>query len=392
MTTIRSSNPEKIKILICLLYYLPHRTGMQLYIQRIAESLVERGHDVTVLAVRHLQHLPSEETISGVNVIRLWAPPFPISRGMIMPAYPLAAYRLIKLHDVVSIHTPMLEAGLISLLAKMAGKTVIPTHHGDLLLPAGIGNRFIQSIMFSLFKYMARRAPSIIAYTDDYADHSYYLKPFRDKVRVIYPPITMPSPNLEHAKTLHDQWSHNGGPVVGFAGRFVQEKRPDLLIKALDIINKVYPNTRIVFAGEYDIPYENTWKLYQPVVEKYRDQLVFLGLIDDMQYMADFFAACDVIALTSDSECFALVQVEAMLCGTPVAMTDTPGGRVPVQATGMGKLMPSGDYVAIGNTIVEILDNLDDYSRPRKEIEAIFSFEEAVYAYEAVFQEYARRG
>jgi hypothetical protein len=58
----------------------------------------------------------------------------------------------------------------------------------------------------------------------------------------------------------------------------------------------------------------------------------------------------------------------------------------------MGKLMPSGDYVAIGNTIVEILNSLNDFSRPRKEIEAIFSFKETVDAYEAVFQEYARRG
>jgi len=382
----------KLKILVCLLYYLPHRTGMQLYIERIAEALVQRGHEVTVLAARHRPELPSEERINGVRVVRLWAPPFPISRGMIMPRYPLAASRLIREHDVVSIHTPMLEAALLSLLAKIHGKPVIPTHHGDLILPPGPFNRMVQSGMFMQYQFMAKRAPHIVAYSEDYADNSYYLGPFREKVRVIYPPITMPQPNPERAAELRQKWSHEGGPVIGYAGRFVQEKRPDLLIRSLDVINREYPNARIVFAGEYDIPYEDTWERYQPVVEKYRDQLIFLGLSDDMQFMADFFAACDVLALTSDSECFALVQVEAMLCGTPVVMTDTPGGRVPVQVTGMGELMKPGDSVDMGETILRVLENRDAYIRPRGEIEACFSFEETVDRYESLFREYAAHG
>ncbi|MCU0482047.1 MAG: glycosyltransferase family 4 protein, partial [Anaerolineae bacterium] len=328
--------PKKLKILICLLYYLPHRTGMQLYIQRVAEALVKRGHEVTVLCVRHRPDLPSNEVINGVKVVRLWSPPIPISRGMIMPAYPFTAFKLIRQADVVSVHTPMLETALIGFLARLAGRKVIITHHGDLLLPKGLSNRIIQGTMFFLYRLLAMQAPRIVAYTQDYADHSYYLHPFMDKVRVIHPPITMPAPNLENAKKLRADWSPDGAPIIGYAGRFVQEKRPDLLIQSLAVINQKYPNARIVFVGEYDIPYENTWQHYQHIVEQYRDQLLFLGLHKDMQFMADFFSACDVLALTSDSECFALVQVEAMLSGTPVVMTDTPGGRVPVMKTGMG--------------------------------------------------------
>ena len=92
----------------------------------------------------------------------------------------------------------------------------------------------------------------------------------------------MPEPNPDRAAELRAEWSPDGGPVIGFAGRFVQEKRPDLLMQSLDVINQKYPTARIVFAGEYDIAYENTWQLYQSVVEKYRDQLIFLGLVDDM--------------------------------------------------------------------------------------------------------------
>ena len=108
-----------------------------------------------------------------------------------------------------------------------------------------------------------------------------------------------------------------------------------------------------------------------------------------MQFMADFFAACDVLALTSASECFALVQVEAMLCGTPVMMTDIPGGRVPVTVTGMGKLAEAGDHVSMGEAIVDILNAPDEYIRPREEIESCFSFEETVNTYERFYKEYA---
>lgn len=382
---------EKTRILIALLYYLPHRTGMQLYIQRIAEELVRRGHEVTVLAAKHRPGLRTRETINGVHVVRVWAPPIPISRGMVMPLYPLVAYRLMKQHDVVSIHTPMLETLILDWLSRLTRTPIVPTHHGDLLLPGTLTDRIIQGLMFAFFKVMARRAPQIVAYSSDYADHSYYLQPFRDKVRVIYPPIRMPEPDLERSAQLRAEWQNSGGPIIGYAGRFVQEKRPDLLIRSLEVINRKYPNARIVFAGEYDIPYENTWELYRPVVEQYRDQLVFLGLIDDMQTMADFFAACDVLALTSDSECFALVQVEAMLCGTPVVMTDIPGGRVPVQKTGMGALTPAGDYVEMGETILKVLDHPEQYQKALEDIKDVFSFNRTVDAYESLFAEVTRR-
>lgn len=388
---VNGSTPEngKLKILFCILYYLPHRTGMPLYIQRIGEELVRRGHDVTVLTAKHRPELAAEEAINGVRVVRLWAPPIPISRGMLMPSYPWRAYQLIREHDVVSVHTPMLETMLVSLLAGITGRRVIATHHGDLILPAGVVNRLIQTTMFAMYRFMAKRAARLVAYTEDYANHSYYILPFRDKTSVIYPPIHMPLPDPQHAEELRHQWANGGGPVIGFAGRFVEEKRPDLLIRALEIITQQYPNARIVFAGQYDIPYENTWERHQKLVEQHRDHLVFLGMIEDMQYMADFFAACDVLALTSDSECFALVQVEAMLSGTPVVMTNIPGGRVPVTVTGMGEIAEAGDHESIAHAIMTVLQNPDKYRRSRAEIEQIFSFERTVDQYEQHFRDYA---
>jgi len=381
-----------LNILISLLYYFPHRTGLTIHVQSIAEELARRGHHVTVLTARYRRDLPRDEEIhNGVRVIRLWAP-IHISRGMLMPAFPWAAYLLMRQADIVSIHTPMLETALVALLAKLAGVNVVATHHGDLILPDKPLNRLIQGVMFAFYRYMANNAAQLIGYSQDYAENSYYLKPYLHKTTVNYPPVFMPQPRAERVAELRRQWQADDGPIIGYAGRFVEEKRPDLAIRALDVVNAAYPNkkARLVFAGEYNIPYESTWAKHQDLVAQYREQLIFLGLLTDPQDMADFYAACDVVVLPSDTECFALAQVEAMLCGTPMVMTNIPGGRVPVQATGMGKLAQQGDWQSIGQAIVEVLHNRAAYVKPRSEIERIFSFQETVDRYEAVFRRYAR--
>ncbi len=379
-----------LKVLVALQYYLPHRTGVPIHVQRVAEKLVERGHQVTILTARHSIDLPRDETINGVRLVRLWAP-LRVSRGMVMPAYPYAAWGLIRQHDVVWLHTPMLETALMTFLTQAAGKQLIATHHGDLILPQGIFNRFVRWFTFQNYRVMAERAARLIAYSHDYADHSYYLKPFRDKVSVIYPPIDVPEPNPERVAELRARWQKNGGPIIGYAGRFVQEKRPDLLIRALEVVNATFPTARVVFAGEYDIRYEDTWENNQALIQRYDDQLIFLGQLANMQAMANFYAACDVLVMPSDSECFALVQVEAMLCGTPVVMTDTPGGRVPVTVTGMGQIVPRGDWEAIGRAVVDILGQPGRYCKPREEIERAFNLEETVDRYEKHLRQAARR-
>src|SRR5690349_3556370 len=125
-----------LKILMALQYYVPHRTGLTLHVQRVAEALAARGHDVTVLTARYELGLPRDElVINGVRVIRLWAP-IRVSRGMLMPAYPYAALRLVQMNDVVSLHTPMLETAVFAGYTKLLRKGLIITHHGDLILPS----------------------------------------------------------------------------------------------------------------------------------------------------------------------------------------------------------------------------------------------------------------
>ncbi|MCY3782123.1 MAG: glycosyltransferase family 4 protein [Chloroflexi bacterium] len=370
-----------------LLYYHPHPTGITYYVKMLAEALAKRGHEVTVLAARHTKETPlGEQVLNSVRVIRLWAP-IRISRGMIMPVYLWRLFRLMQEHDVVNVHMPMLESVLVPPMARITGVKIVATHHADLVLPNGYLNNVITKMMFAIQQFLARRAHCVVAYSEDNVENSFYLAPHREKTRAIYPPIVIPEPDPERVRQLQSEWRHEGGPLIAFCGRFAEEKRPDLLIRSLEIINKRYPNARVVFAGETDIPYEDTWNRFSDLVARNRSQLIFLGLLTNKQELANFYAACDVLVVPSDIEVFALVQGEAMLCGTPVVTTNIYGGREAVNVTGMGKLAEKGDWQSLGETINEVLDEPERFIKPREFIQATFSFEKTVDQYCEIFHE-----
>jgi glycosyltransferase involved in cell wall biosynthesis len=379
-----------MRILVALQYYLPHRTGLTLHVQRLAEGLARRGHAVTVLTSRFDRRLGADETLGGVRVVRLWAP-LRVSRGVVMPAHPLASLRLLRTTDVVSLHTPMPEAAPLALAARALGRGVVITHHGDLVLPRGALNRAIEWANLRLHAGAARAAHRLVAYSDDYGAHSPYLAPWDAKVAVVRPPIAIPAPRPERVAALRGAWrARDGAPLVGFAGRFVEEKRPDLLIESLATLWQRHPHARVVFAGQTDVPYEGFFARQRALVAAHRDALVFLGLLDDPRELADFYAACDVLALPSDTECMALVQAEAMLCGTPVVATDVPGAREVVRLTGMGRLVPRRDPVALGEALADVIDAPARYLRPRAAIAAIFDFDATLGAYERLLGESLR--
>lgn len=391
MTATRAEG-RRLKILVSLLYYHPHPTGLTIYVQRVAEELARRGHEVTVLTARFNSSLPrNEEVQNGVRIVRLQTLPFAISRGMIMPAWPWAALRLALRHDVIWANLPMLETLPLALVSLLSGRAVVATHHGDLILPAGAKNRLIGALMYRFYRVLARRAARLVTHNEDYAAHSNWLADYRNKVTAIAPPVRMPEPDREEVARLRAAWAPAGGPLIGFAGRFVEEKRPDLLLRALELVTAEFPHARVIFAGQHKVAYESTLERHAGLLQRWQDRVTFLGVLQGMQAMANYFAACDVLALPSDSDCFGLVQVEAMMCGTPVVMTDTPGGRVPVQLTGMGRLARVGDWRSIAGTLATVLQDPGRFRRPRAEIERAFCFRDTVDRYERLFRRHAIR-
>ena len=78
---------------------------------------------------------------------------------------------------------------------------------------------------------------------------------------------------------------------------------------------------------------------------------------------ACWYAAADLLVLSSDYEGFANVLVEAMAHGVPVVSTDCPDGPAEVLDRGrFGRLVPPGDAEALANAIVDALGNRHDHA------------------------------
>lgn len=89
-----------------------------------------------------------------------------------------------------------------------------------------------------------------------------------------------------------------------------------------------------------------------------------LGLGDCVQIVGEqknpfpWIAAADALLLTSRFEAFALVLVEAMVCGTPAISVDCPAGPVEVLNQGeFGLLVPNDDPMALADAVERLMDD-----------------------------------
>ncbi|RMF35065.1 MAG: glycosyltransferase family 1 protein [Chloroflexi bacterium] len=382
-----------MRILFVLTYYRPHVSGLTIYVERLARAMARRGHTVTVLTSQYDRTLPREEVRDGVRVVR--APVlFRVSKGVIMPTFGLLATRLVRQHDVISLHLPQFDAAGVALRGRLMGKPTTLTYHCDLSLPPGLFNRFVNRVVDVMNDLAGRLADVIVAYTEDFARHSPYLSRFYHKVRVIPPPVEIPHPRPEAVAAFARRHSLNGHRVIGMAARLATEKGVEYLLYALPRILKEFPNARVLFAGQYQnvLGEEAYARRLAPLIERYRDHWEFLGVLNPEE-MAVFYANTDVLVLPSlnSTESFGLVQVEAMLCGTPSVASDLPGVRQPVYQTGMGEVVPVADADSLAEAILRVLRERERYVRPREEIEARFSTERTAQGYEALFRELLER-
>src|SRR5262249_52514421 len=259
-----------MNILMVLPSYPPHWTGLTAYAKRGAEGLAARGHEVTVLTSRHLPELPLEERLEGVRVRRLPVSGR-VSRGVLMPSLPTALWAEIRAHDLVQIHTPLMEAPLVTLDARLLRKPVVFTHHGDLVMPAGAFNRIIEKAVTTLMTQALRMATKITVHSEDYGRNSAFLSPFLHKLGFIYPPSDLPAPDRAAAARWKSDLGLDGRRLVGFAGRWVEEKGFDYLLQAVPRVVDSMPDAHFVYAGEPNIFYEDFFRRCQPYLDPVRD-------------------------------------------------------------------------------------------------------------------------
>jgi glycosyltransferase involved in cell wall biosynthesis len=380
-----------MRILTVLTYYRPHTSGLTIYAERLAEAFAQRGYQVTVLTSQFDPSTPLEETINGVKIVR--APVvMRVSKGVIMPTFGWLAWKHVAENDVVQMHLPQFDAPGFATRARLLGKLAILTYHCDLLLPTGLFNRLVNTVVDFQNNTAAALSNHIVTYTQDYADHSPFLSRYKEKLTPILPPVQLPPAQPGAVAALAEaHQTATRRPVIGMATRFASEKGVEILLEALPKVWEKYPDAQVLFAGQHlNVMGEHTY--YERLIPRIREyeaqgKWTFLGTLNPSQ-MAAYYPNLDVLVVSSlnSTEAFGLVQIEAMMNNIPCVASALPGVRRPVQMTGMGKVTPIGDSDALAEAILEILAEPQKYRRDPAEIARIYDPDSVAEEYEKLFE------
>jgi glycosyltransferase involved in cell wall biosynthesis len=377
-----------MRILTTLYYYRPHYSGLTVYTERLARTLASRGHSVTILTSRYDRRLPSLETRDGVTVRRLPVA-FRLSKGVILPTMPAWGARLAASHDVIHLHVPQLDAAPMALVGRLLGRPVVLTYHCDLRLPSSPLNRLAERVSRIADGISARASHAVVANTRDYAEASPLLRRFPRKLVIIPPPAEVARLSPGALDRAREKWGIRPDQLpIGMAARLASEKGAEILAHAMPRVLEKFPTSRVLYVGQYQnvLGEEEYTRRLEPLLRSLGEHWTFLGVLDDEE-LAAFYSLCKVTVLPSlnSTESFGMVQVESMLCGTPVLASDLPGVREPTAATGMGRAVAPGDPEALARALMEILGARDAYSGSAEAI-ARYSSENVALEYERLFE------
>ncbi|MBA2301618.1 MAG: GT4 family glycosyltransferase PelF [Acidobacteria bacterium] len=163
-----------------------------------------------------------------------------------------------------------------------------------------------------------------------------------------------------------------------------EEKRIDVLVRAVPRVLARYPDAQFTLAGDGTCRNELVDLVQQLGVA---DRVRFLGHREDVP---DVLAEADVFVLPSRSEAFPNSVMEAMAAGVPVVASDVGGIPELVRDGATGRLVPPGNVDALANALLDLLGNprqVEEFGRAgRRIIEQTYSFDRMVDQFETLYE------
>lgn len=327
----------------------------------LASALAARGHDVEVLSTlrhRDIPQLPVHPAVKLMGLVetRPEHPDYDAAdplRGRPAEFYPKADYRsgdydkmvedryerFLRTSDAdVAIAT---RAGLIAYLGRFAPDRMIRIGQEHLT------RRQQRKAMREELPVHINRLDAFVTITErDAKDYRKHLN--LKNTTLTFIPNSVPVPTVPP--------SDGRAKIVVAAGRMVESKRYDVLIRAFAKVVPQFPDWQLRIYG--------LGKLH----DELRRLVLELGLHNHVLTPGPYtpieteWAKGAIAAVPSDREPFGMTLVEAMRCGVPVVSTNAPYGPAEIIADEVdGILTPVGDADAMGDALLRVV--ADDEKR-----------------------------
>ena len=320
--------------------------GVQFHVRDLAESLLARGHEVSVLA-------PAAEDTP--------VPPYLVPAGRAVPVHyngsvarltfgPVTARRVRRWladgrFDVLHLHEPVTPSlGMLALW--IADGPVVATFHTSL-----VRSRTLQ-MAYPLVRQSLEKISLRIAVSED-ARRT--LVEHLGGDAVVIPNGVWVDP-FARAGT-DPRWTGTpDAPTVAFLGR-LDEPRKGLavLLRAVGTVLDAIPGARFLVAGSGETGQEQA----REILGERAASVEFLGSVSE-QDKARLLASADVYcAPQTGGESFGIVLVEAMSAGTAVVASDLGAFSRVLDDGEAGVLFRTGDPADLGAPLVRVLRDPD---------------------------------
>ncbi|HZK80646.1 MAG TPA: glycosyltransferase family 4 protein, partial [Humisphaera sp.] len=324
--------------------------GTGRHVLDLAQGLIERHCDVHLIYSTRRTDKMFLDRLIGIQslsktVIPMRTAPHPSD---------LRAVRSIRRYMAANgpfdiIHGHSSKGGALARLAAFATRTpAVYTLHGLIMMDPGLP-RWKWMLYLSIELALSLRTSRIIAVSPEEMRAAKRLG--LGERRVILAPNGVGPQNLtsrqEARKTLG---VGEDALVIGFVGRLVEQKAPEILIRAVAATLKAAPHVRLAVVGAG--PLENAMRELAGTLG-IGDKIIWLGERDAREVMSAF----DLFALSSRKEGLPYVVLEAMAAGLPVVATSSAGVESLIDPGVNGAVVRPDDAKAFGDALIELATN-----------------------------------
>jgi glycosyltransferase involved in cell wall biosynthesis len=314
----------------------PMTGGAETHVFEIFRRLVERGHEVTVLAAS-FPGSARDEVVGGVRVRRL------ANRYLYYFLVARAARSRARQSDVVvdvlnklPFFSPWLvPLPCLAIVHHLFGTTAFRQ------VPAPVAA--VSWLLEKLIPLAYRRTPVLAispSTRDDLAQRG--LDPAW--IEVVPPGI-----DRQTHQAIDDGLDRD--PIVLWIGRLEPYKRADVAIEAMNEVRRSVPNARLVIVGAGSA----RASLEAQVSERGLDGYVrFTGYVCEEDKI-EWIRGASVVVQTSEKEGWGMTVIEANVCNTVAIATDVPGLRDSVRDGESGLLVEYGNPAALAGALVRVL-------------------------------------
>ena len=296
---------------------------------------------------------------------------------------PRAMARLVRDEHVDLIHSHLPDQNFYScLVGSWTGCKTLVTYHGATELVRARRRR-------GAFKlWVVRRTAWTVVVVCDYVGRMLSEFSFPpEKITRIYNGIDPAEFSGPQRSSLKEELGFPADvKLIGMVANVRQTKGHDYFIRAARKVANTHSEARFLAVGEVD---ERLGKGLRNLVRQLdlQDRFFFLGFRQDIP---NILSNLDVFVLSSTSEGFPLVVLEAMAAGKPVVVTRSGGPDEIIEDGHDGFLVPVADADALAGRIGELLQRPDLSATLAREaqlkIARRFSIGQMIREYEALYQ------